>query len=460
MESFVHIFKTVLGYYLYDVNRDKILGIPEEVYCYFDKGIKTNGVEEYLSEMKEQGYLSEKRVLRSEHPASDFLEYYYKSKINYLVIQLTQNCNLRCDYCVYSGDYKTRGHNKKRISFEIAKKGMDYLISHSRESKRLMVGFYGGEPLLEFRLIKKCVDYMKAKAEGKEISYSLTTNGTLLSEEIVEFFNENNVRMVISLDGPKDIHDKSRKYLGSNEGSYETIIRNLKRIKEEYPDYYRESITFNTVVDPEKDYDEVTEYINHEPLMKNNMVQFSAISGEYTNKKRTISEKNRNVLNYDRFLGLLYKAGRLNEIETPVLMRNAWDMEILETYLERDYRDELPDVFHRGGPCIPGVKKIFMTVEGFFYPCEKVCETLSQVCIGNVESGIDVEKAKKLLNIEHYTEEKCRNCWAYNHCNICCASMEEGEMSTVISKKCSDRKRVLEEKFKDYCILKSIGERI
>jgi organic radical activating enzyme len=100
-----------------------------------------------------------------------------------MILQVTQQCNLRCQYCAYSGAYYNRTHNSARMSFETAKRAIDFLLARSHESDHVHVGFYGGEPLLEFDLIKRCVDYVKKSVEGRSITFGITTNATLLNDE-------------------------------------------------------------------------------------------------------------------------------------------------------------------------------------------------------------------------------------------------------------------------------------
>lgn len=224
-KPFIHLFKTTKGRYCYDVNKDEIIQLPDIVYAYLaGEAEKTDYVKTYMERLYERGYLKSKRVMTTKHPATDYLPYYYNTKLNFLILQVTQNCNLRCEYCVYSGNYRTRSHDNKRMSFDLAQKGIDFLYQHSRDSTRIIIGFYGGEPLLEFDLIKKCVFYIEKLFYGKKVIFTITTNATLLKESVVEFLVEKNFNLIISLDGPKEIHDKSRRFSNSKKSSYEALI--------------------------------------------------------------------------------------------------------------------------------------------------------------------------------------------------------------------------------------------
>lgn len=206
-EPFIHLFSTSEGKYIYDVNTDQILKVPDEIYTYLEDNKKDKVydkyAEEYIQNLKNEGLLKSKRVIKTEHPSTEFLPAYLKNNLTQLILQVTQNCNLRCDYCIYSGGYYTRTHSNKKMNFELAKSGIDYLIKHSRNSQKLFLGFYGGEPLLEFNLIKKCIEYIEQEGEGKKFDYVITTNATLINDEILEFFVKNDFKVTISLDGPK-----------------------------------------------------------------------------------------------------------------------------------------------------------------------------------------------------------------------------------------------------------------
>ena len=107
------------------------------------------------------GLLHETILNDIEHPETENLEMLSNHYIEYLILQVTQQCNLRCKYCAYSGNYYNREHSSERMSFDIAKKAIDFYLERSDSANELRLGFYGGEPLLEYELIKKCVDYIK-----------------------------------------------------------------------------------------------------------------------------------------------------------------------------------------------------------------------------------------------------------------------------------------------------------
>ena len=178
---FIHLLDTPVGKYIYDVNTNSIIETREETFEYLKCGKKnTNQVDRDIQKMIKQGYLKTTRVEKAKNPCIDYIEDFLNNRVAYLVLQVTQGCNLRCEYCVYSGGYDTRTHTNKRMNYKTAIKAIDFLIEHSKDEDTLYLGFYGGEPLLEFELIKMCVKYINKNAFGKKVEFNITTNATLL----------------------------------------------------------------------------------------------------------------------------------------------------------------------------------------------------------------------------------------------------------------------------------------
>ena len=227
-----HLFKTYKNKYLYDVNTNALMLVSDECFeqivKYNDTGIVNNAVKK----LQGQGYLRKRNNFIMENPETDGLKYSLENDLGTMALQVTQNCNLRCKYCVYSGNYENREHSSLRMSRETAYKAIDYLVEHSTNSENLHLGFYGGEPLLEFELIKDCVEYIR-KATNKEIIFNITTNCVLLDEEKIDFLYQNDFRVTISLDGPANIHDANRVKL-DNSGSFSNVIIAIQVIKNSY----------------------------------------------------------------------------------------------------------------------------------------------------------------------------------------------------------------------------------
>jgi uncharacterized protein len=463
---FIHLFETPLNKYFYDVNTNKIIDIPENVYMYLkNKESKKEAIEvieKYIKDLKDQGYLKDKKVQQVKHPRTKYIEYFVNNKMNDLVLQVTQDCNLRCEYCPYSIGNKHRIHNKSTMDVEIAKKGIDFLVKHSRESEELNIGFYGGEPLIEFELIKECVKYADLATEGKKLSYSMTTNGTIMNDEIIDFFYKNKFLITVSLDGPAHVHNRSRHFAYSDKGSFDTIIENLQKIEKKYPSYYREKVIFNAVVTAEYGFLEIDNFFKEEYLTKDNAVTLSMDNNLENNMnpkiERTYKEDYIIERQYLEFLMLLSKIGWLEDYKVSAGSEdNFRSLATFERKMRMDKRSELPDEWHHGGPCMPGEKRLFMTVDGNFYPCEKVSEINIENNIGNIFEGVDVDKVNSILNIGCRNQKKCTNCWAYSLCSVCILYYENREN---LDNVCSSIRKDIEDKMKTLCLLNEFNYKL
>ena len=163
---------------------------------------------------------------------------------------------------------------------------------------------------------------------------------------------------------------------------------------------------------------------------------------------------------YELFKFYLAQLGRIdNKYASPLLYDRFMQMKTKREYDEASHREQLLKKWHRGGPCIPGVMRLFVTVDEKLLPCEKVCEIADTVQLGTLDSGYDIEKVSNVLNIEKFTEKQCHNCWAYSECSICfhCCDDKAETISESILKNCKHVKKDLEELFKDYTVLKELG---
>ncbi len=458
---FIHLMETPYGKYVYDLNKSSVIKVPASVYAYLQdmSGEPDAQVGEYLEELKAQGYLKEKRVKVSEHPVTGFYHSFIMHNLGQLTLQVTQGCNLKCEYCSYSGNYFNREHTNKKMSFETAKKAIDYFISHARDASFFGISFYGGEPLLEFELIKKCVAYADSRAEGRKVSYNFTTNGTLLTEEKYEFLVSHDFSILVSLDGPQAVHDRHRVFAGTTVGSFQKMSENLKLLKEKYPKYYAEKIGFNTVLDPAYPLKEICDFTDTDEWVNASEISSTVVNDIQAKAKNIYSEQFIVEYKYEKFKVFLWKLGLLDIDDIPPLMRHHFkNIKQSAICFERVKQNELPDKGHRGGPCIPGVRKLFVDVEGRLFPCERVSESSKVSCIGHIDWEIDEEKALQLLNIERLTSERCRNCWAYVLCPDCFVlADDEGRLSKEKQLMGCQRNRAqVEEDIKDYLVLREL----
>jgi len=195
---------------------------------------------------------------------SDIRQFVLRNCLLQLTLNVTEDCNFRCKYCVYSNNYKyTRHHSDRYMYFSIAKKSIDHFFSLTKEGLRYnplrvpAVGFYGGEPLLNFDLIKECVEYIEDKYKMYHTHYVLTTNGSLLDEEKANWLMQYDFSISISLDGPEDEHDRLRVYR-SGHGTFQDIMSNIKPIM----DAKYKKIHSQTVFDWKSDLFKIDEFFN------------------------------------------------------------------------------------------------------------------------------------------------------------------------------------------------------
>ena len=265
--------------------------------------------------------------------------------------------------------------------------------------------------------------------------------------------------MLISLDGPSEIHNKNRVYSYEDKGTFEKVMENLEMIKEKFPNYLSTCVSFNAVLDPENDFGCVNDFFTDFETAKETNLISSQIATYYKKEDIEVPESYVSKLRYEYFKLFLSKIGYLDKKYTSKLVWRYYG-QIIDRYNRLEIMPELPDKIHHGGPCVPGVQRLFMDADGNFYPCERVSETSSQMRIGNVNTGFDVDKIESLLNIGTISEEKCINCWALRFCSLCAAVADEQDNLSMEKKvsNCSLVRNSAENLLKDICTLREFGD--
>lgn len=468
----IYPFRTPKNYYIYDTNRNAILGVNKNTYNFLlkndgqvnreDKNLQKEEFQQ-LKYMIDKNFLLMNKPKRIEHPSNEIVENVLENKLQSITLQVTQQCNLRCKYCTYSGSYVNRSHADKMMNISTAKKAIDFFIGHSQNSKILNVGFYGGEPLLAFNIVKESIKYAVEKAEGKKITFNITTNATLLREDIVEFFEEYDVDLMISLDGPRKIQDKNRQFAKSGTGTFDVIMDKMKFIKEKFPEYYKK-ITFNAVIDPSLDFTCSNEFFANEEILRDslinaNFVSTDNLSGSEEENEKIMTIKYMNKYYYEIFKMFLAKLEQINKKYVSKIAEADFDAIKTIFHDHRNLSMELPESFHHGGPCIPGAKRLFVNIKEELFPCEKCSETSQAMKIGTLDEGFYIDKVKSVLNIGKLTEEECKNCWAIRLCTLCAITADDnGILSKELKcKNCESVKNSLHNQFVEYCMLNEFG---
>ena len=413
------VFGDLFGTYIYNSNINEVTGISEEMFNYL-KGNTENksGIETELSELNSRGFLSDKPHEIS-YPIFDFEDSLYNRGLSNAVIQLTQNCNFRCDYCNYShNDGTNRLHNNKHISWDILKDSIDYIHRTSIDSNDIVIGFYGGEPFLEFNLMKKAILYSNELFKGKSIMYSVTTNASLITDEMLNFLNNYNVSINISIDGSKKINDQFRKSPFSNKSSYDGAKEVIEKIHRKYKNLL-ELLSINMVLIPSNDYKNYLDLLNEIPELEDVKIISSLVSCDGLNFEYLYKDKFTRGYEYANFINRLVNYSDIQSDEVLYksrLTNNQFNQKIGQI---KSLMLESRVGYYPAGPCMPVMHKIFIDTDGQIYVCEKISENTEDLIIGNIYEGIDHEKVHNIIKLAEMTKEECRNCWAFNLCSSC-----------------------------------------
>ena len=381
---FIHLLRSPYDYYFYDVNTDDIVLVSEETFAYLQSIItedneKSNSlscaVQEEYTRLIESGYLKSKRTKIFENPQVDVVSDLLMHGLNKLTLQVTQRCNFRCTYCDFTNyeGHRNRVHAPKTMSWDVAKRAVDFFVSRIRDSQMVDIGFYGGEPLLEFDLIKQVISYLEDEMEGKQYSLSLTTNGSLLSLNVAEYLYRKDVSVLLSLDGPSEIHNKNRVFPDGT-GTYDIVMLNVETIRKELPEFYNK-ISINSVIDPTNDYRCMHDYLCSYFPHKNINTPFV---DPQPGVRLVFSHEFFNLYSNEKLLSYLLLLGVVNNGEIGSISGN-YAAAIESSLLEYRRRIELPDRISHGGPCMPGVLRLFVDTDGALFPCEKVSEASAAI---------------------------------------------------------------------------------
>lgn len=339
---------------------------------------------------------------------------YSFDKISMFTIEMTQQCNLRCKYCIYSGEYANRrSHNEQSFSSDAIPSLIKFISEHADKSVPVItVCFYGGEALLQKDIIKKIIHELNALDYTFE--YSISSNGVLLNEETVEWIcSTTNLKVTITIDGDKLIHDANRVF-PSGKGSFDIVMKNLKRFKDKYPDEYDKRIQFLSTVDSISRLPELSIFWVHNPLLASHRpVHISSIIPNFSKDGAPDSSSllKKQLVVYDNAL-ISYIKGDEN-ILTDELKRLIGIIE------HRDFFD-LPKQ-QKFVTCCHNPYSCFISANGQLYVCEKF-ET--EYSVGNLDCGFN-KAALKIIN-ELFTERKnsyCSKCWAKRLCRICATNV-------------------------------------
>jgi len=442
-------------HYLYDRENSGLFSIEDTDASALKGLLGEEAQQECISRFQAQGLCLPTKLKEIEHPDVHILSQLTAYRVSEMVLQVTQNCNLRCDYCVYSGSYYNRTHSAKRMSKETAFKAVDFLMEHSTDCDSVHIGFYGGEPLLEIELIKKVVEYIENEYEGKHVSYGLTTNATRLTEKTADFMANKGFNLLVSLDGPKEYQNTQRCYV-DGKGSYDDVLENLRSLKMRHPDYF-DLMRINTVVPPNRDLKRILNFFAENETLARTECLVASVTDVGNKNAIEYDESFTRIILIERTKVILYGLGYLQ----PESVASSFFVYLSElAYMHKIIINQslISEKSHPGGPCTPGVRRMFVNVEGKIFPCERIGES-SQMEIGSLDDGFNEQRICSMLNIGKLTEKNCKECWAFSLCGQCIALSIDGETISALKRlsRCKEVQGNNFTKLRDLVFLKENG---
>ncbi len=350
---------------------------------------------------------------------------YHLQHLSQLVFEVTDGCNLNCKYCAYSSMYEGYDNREfKNLPFKIAKTAIDYVMDIRDSSPDinypLTISFYGGEPLLNFSLISKVIEYIKNKYSDKKVRFGMTTNAMLL-DKYLDFITSNNFRLTISLDGDEKGQSYRIDHIGKN--SFSRVFRNIDLLKTLYPVYFKNNVMFNSVMhnmnSAESTFDFIKRNFNKTPLLS--PLNPVGIRKEKIEEFNTMYQNiNESVLN----------SSSCESLEAEMFIRSPRISSLVNyifRYSNNVYGEYNDLIFNLGakaeiktGTCSPFSRKMFITVNGKILQCERIGHqfALGYVTDGSVYLNLDeiVENQNKIIS---KIQKQCKKCYFEKVCPQC-----------------------------------------
>ena len=385
-----------------ELDRDAVIDKVSAKYVGKD-GITKKDIEECYAQvegLKESGELFAPDTFE---PMAGTLKEKTAGVVKALCLHIAHTCNLNCSYCFASqGKY----HGERAVmSFEVGKRALDFLVENSGTRHNLEVDFFGGEPLMNFDVVKQLVAYARSieKEKGKNFRFTLTTNGVLIDDDVIDFANRECSNVVLSLDGRKEIHDRFRVDYAGN-GSWEKIVPKFQKLVEARggKDYYMRGT-------------------------------FTHANPDFLKDLKVMLDLGFNELSMEPVVCAAGDPSELTEEDMPIVLDQY--EKLAELMLEKDAEGKPFTFYHymidlSGGPCIykrisgcgSGTEYMAVTPWGDLYPCHQFVGD-EKFKLGDIYSGVtnkEVQGQFAACNV--YAHPECRDCWARLYCSGGCAA--------------------------------------
>lgn len=440
----IHKFKLGGFYIVLDVNSGGVHSVDELTYDLLDYAVppfseenlntaicdlsnkySIDDIKEAFSEIKE---LYDEKILFSDDDYEKFAKYSVVSPVKAMCLHIAHDCNLRCKYCFAStGDF---GEGRKLMPYETGKAAIDFLLNNSGDRVNLELDFFGGEPLMNFDVVKQIVAYARSKEKeyNKNFRFTITTNGMLLTDDKIDFINKEMSNVVLSIDGRKEVNDRLRVRVDGS-GCYDKILEGYKNLvsKRGDKDYYVRGTYTKYNLDFSNDvihlYDLGFDQVSVEPVMADENMPYAitdedvdTISQEY----ELLAEKLENIRKDGGFCNFFHFMLDL---------------------------DQGPCAIKRLRGCGSGNEYVAITPDGDIYPCHQFVG-IPEFKMGNLEEGTFDNGIKERFAKTHvYAKEDCKKCWAKFYCSGGCNAnnfIYEGDILKAHKLSCKLQKKRLE----------------
>ena len=388
----------IIGLYQ-ELDREPLLARMKDLYPDLAEGELAECYDQ-VTALKEKGKLFAPDTFA---PMAGTLKEKTAGVVKALCLHVAHTCNLNCSYC-FASQGKYHG-DRAVMSFEVGKRALDFLVENSGTRRNLEVDFFGGEPLMNFQVVKDLVAYARSieKEKGKNFRFTLTTNGVLVDDDVIDFANRECHNVVLSLDGRKEIHDRFRvDYNGK--GSWETIVPKFQKFVEarEGKGYYMRGT-------------------------------FTHRNPDFLEDIRQMLDLGFSELSMEPVVCAEGDSSALTEEDLPIVLEQY--EKLAQLMLERDEEGKPFTFYHymidlTGGPCIykrisgcgSGTEYMAVTPWGDLYPCHQFVGE-ERFRLGDIWEGVtNTEIQCEFANCNVYAHPECRDCWARVYCSGGCAA--------------------------------------